>query len=110
RDGDPAERAGASRDAPPGTDGGGAGRPPATDGGSTGSGGGGSGAKYNLIASPDNAACNYIPNGALGGGDLFSVDFYFLIIGGNPSDVPGGLSVPGSSGPDPPATYPTPHH
>jgi hypothetical protein len=72
---------------------------------STGSGGGsspstgsgGSSARFNLIASPDNASCNYIPNGALSGADLLSIDFYFLIIGGNPSDVPGGLSVTGSS-------------
>jgi hypothetical protein len=63
---------------------------------STGSSGGGS-ARFNLVASPDNASCNYIPNGALSGADLLSIDFYFLIIGGNPSDVPGGLSVTGSS-------------
>ena len=62
-------------------------------GGGTGSGG----AQFNLVASADNASCNYIPNGALGGADQLSVDFYFLIIGGNPSDVPGGLSVTGSS-------------
>jgi len=70
-------------------------------GGST-TGGGGStsgsgGAHFNLVASPDNASCNYIPNGALSGADQLSVEFYFLIIGGNPSDVPGGLSVTGSS-------------
>lgn len=64
----------------------------------TGTGGGGnSSAKFNLVASPDSASCNYIPNGALSGADELSVDFYFLIIGGNPSDVPGGLSVTGSS-------------
>jgi hypothetical protein len=33
----------------------------------------------------------------LSGADQLSVNFYFLIIGGNPSDVPGGLSVTGSS-------------
>jgi hypothetical protein len=66
-------------------------------GSSGGSGGSGSNARFNLVASPDNASCNYIPNGALGGADQLSVDFYFLIIGGNPSDVPGGLSVTGSS-------------
>ena len=64
-----------------------------TDGGS----GGNSNARFNLVASPDNASCNYIPNGALSGADELSIDFYFLIIGGNPSDVPGGLSVTGSS-------------
>jgi hypothetical protein len=64
-----------------------------TDGGS----GGNSSARFNLVASPDNASCNYIPNGALGGADELSVDFYFLIIDGKPSDVPGGLSVTGSS-------------
>jgi hypothetical protein len=64
-----------------------------TDGGS----GGNSNARFNLVASPDNASCNYIPNGASSGADELSIDFYFLIIGGNPSDVPGGLSVTGSS-------------
>ena len=64
----------------------------------TGTGSGGnSTARFDLVASPDNASCNYIPNGALSGADELSVDFYFLIIGGNPSDVPAGLSVTGSS-------------
>jgi hypothetical protein len=63
----------------------------------TGTGTDGGSARFNLVASPDNASCNYIPNGALSGADELSVDFYFLIIGGSPSDVPGGLSVTGSS-------------
>jgi hypothetical protein len=54
-------------------------------------------ARFNLVASPDNASCNYIPHGTLSGADELSVDFNFLITGGSPSDVPGGLSVTGSS-------------
>jgi hypothetical protein len=63
----------------------------------TGTGTGTGIARFNLVASLDNASCSYIPNGTLSGADELSVDFYFLIIGGNPSDVPGGLSVTGSS-------------
>lgn len=60
------------------------------------SGDGGGDARFNLIASPDNAECTYIPNGHLSGADQLSVHFFFLIIGGNPPDVPA-VSVTGSS-------------
>ena len=58
--------------------------------------GGNEEARFNLVASPDNARCTYIPNGHLSGADQLSVHFFFLIIGGNPPDV-GALSVTGSS-------------
>lgn len=58
--------------------------------------GGDEDARFNLVASPDNARCLYIPNGHLSGADQLSVYFYFLIIGGNPPDV-GALSVTGNS-------------
>lgn len=58
--------------------------------------GGGENARFNLIASSDNVECSYVPNGHLDGSDLLNVHFYFLIIGGNPSDVPL-LSVTGES-------------
>ncbi|MDQ3982736.1 MAG: hypothetical protein M3271_08675, partial [Actinomycetota bacterium] len=75
---------------------------PAEDSGATAEaegdtgGGGNEEARFNLVASPDNAECTYIPNGHLSGADQLSVHFFFLIIGGNPPDV-GALSVTGSS-------------
>ncbi len=51
---------------------------------------------YNLIASPDNGSCNYVPNGHQTGADLLNVHFFFLIINGNPPDV-GFVSVAGTS-------------
>lgn len=57
---------------------------------------GGDQAQFNLIASPDNGSCNYIPNGHLSGADQLTVHFFFLIILGNPQDV-GFLSVQGAS-------------
>jgi hypothetical protein len=57
---------------------------------------GGEEARFNLIASPDNVECSYQPNGGAGGADQLTVFFYFLIIGGNPPDVPR-VSVTGSS-------------
>lgn len=53
-------------------------------------------ARFNLVASPDNAECSYVPNGHLSGADQLSVHFYFLIIGGNPPDVPA-VTVTGTS-------------
>ena len=70
-----------------------------TPGGDDDPAGGGAGAEatFNLIASPDNGSCSYIPNGHLSGADLLNVHFFFLIIGGNPEDVGRLLSVRGSS-------------
>jgi hypothetical protein len=75
------------------------------DGGETAGGTGGNGgaeatpapgARFNLVASPDNAQCSYVPNGHLSGADLLNVHFYFLIIGGNPPDA-GPVRVAGTS-------------
>lgn len=64
--------------------------------GDAGDGGGDANAQFNLIASPDNADCNYVPNGHLSGADLLNVNFFFLIIGGNPGDVDA-MTVSGTS-------------
>lgn len=78
------------------------------EGSSEGGDGGDPNARFNLIASPDNGECSYVPNGHLSGADQLTVHFYFLIIGGNPPDVPAvsvtgqsdsGLSTSYSSGP-----------
>ncbi|MDQ3986727.1 MAG: hypothetical protein M3280_09550 [Actinomycetota bacterium] len=70
---------------------------PGGDDAGPGEGEAGDGATFNLIASPDNGSCSYIPNGHLSGADLLNVHFFFLIIGGNPEDVGQLLSVRGSS-------------
>jgi hypothetical protein len=54
-------------------------------------------AKFNLIASPDNGSCNYIPHGHLSGADQLTVRFYFLMILGNPDDIGHLLNVRGTS-------------
>lgn len=120
---------GGDGDAGDGGSGGGA-TPVADDGGGSGAGGAGEttpgpsaapqtsgapgassapGARFDLVASPDNAECSYVPNGHLSGADLLNVHFFFLIIGGNPPDVPAvtvsgssdsGLSASYSSGPN----------
>lgn len=71
-----------------GSDGDAAATPGAAEGTPGEGAGGDPDARFNLIASPDNVECNYIPNGHLSGADQLSVQFYFLIIGGNPGDVP----------------------
>ena len=69
-----------------------------TGGDGTGGGDGGSEeAEFNLVASPDNASCAYVPNGSLSGADLLNVFFFFLIIGANPEDVESSLAVRGGS-------------
>lgn len=69
------------------------------DTGETGDTGGGGDARFNLVASPDNVECSYVPNGHLSGADLLNVHFYFLIIGGNPPDVPAvSVTVAGDTG------------
>lgn len=103
--GEPAASAAAGEDTSGDTeDGGDSGSAEGTsgEGGDTGGGtedtgtGGDPNARFNLIASPDNVECSYVPGGHLSGADLLNVHFYFLIIGGNPPDVPP-VSVTGQS-------------
>lgn len=53
-------------------------------------------ARLNLVASPANAVCSYVPNGSLSGDDGLTVFFFFLVLG-DPSDLDGSVRVQGSS-------------
>lgn len=51
----------------------------------------------NLIASPDNGLCDFVPGGTTDGRDALQVSFFILLIGANPDDLPGLVKVDGES-------------
>jgi hypothetical protein len=51
----------------------------------------------NLIASPDNVRCAYVPNGSLSGADQLTVFFFILLIGASPQQLPGLVAVDATS-------------
>jgi hypothetical protein len=50
-------------------------------------------ARFDLVASPDNVQCAFVPNGGLDGRDSLNVFMFVLVIGANPSDVGSLVSV-----------------
>jgi hypothetical protein len=51
----------------------------------------------NLIASPDNVRCAYVPHGSLSGADQLTVFFYILLIGASTSQLPRLVAVNATS-------------
>jgi hypothetical protein len=59
----------------------------------------------NLIASPDNGLCDFVPGGTTDGRDALQVSFFILLIGANPGDLPGLVKVDGESSTGATASY-----
>src|SRR6266511_3121203 len=51
----------------------------------------------NLVASPDNVRCAYVPHGSLSGADQLTIFFFILLIGATPQQLPGLVAVQATS-------------